>query len=186
MDTVAWIVVIVCAAVVVAAVAFALWSRRRRTHALMEGFGPEYDRTVSRSGSRTRGERELDARRKRVESLRIRELSQEDSERLRLAWRDVQARFVDDPESAIGEADRLIAEVMQMRGYPVGDFEQRAADISVDHADVVAHYRSGHAIAQRRERGEDVNTEDLRQAMVHYRELFEELAGGRRPMRRAG
>jgi hypothetical protein len=172
MDALA-IVLAVIALVAVAAAAW-LFYRNRRTQKLREGFGSEYDRAVLESGSRGRAERELAARRQRVEALHIRPLSSEECGRFEDAWRTIQARFVDDPVAAIREADSLIGEVMQTRGYPVGDFEQRASDISVDHADVVTNYRAAHGTALAQERGE-ATTEDLRQAMVHYRALFDEL-----------
>jgi len=167
---------IVLAVVALVAIAAAAWffMQKRRTEQLREGFGPEYERAVRETGDRTKAERELEARRERVEALRIRPLSAEQQQRFAGAWRQTQARFVDDPGGAVGEADNLIGEVMQARGYPVGDFEQRAADISVDHPEVVTNYRAAHRIAGAQERGE-AGTEDLRQAMVHYRALFEEL-----------
>jgi len=117
-------------------------------------------------------------RQTRVERLHIRPLSPEDTERFAQAWRDVQARFVDDPRGAIVDADRLVAEVMRARGYPVGDFEQRVADISVDHPNVVMNYRAARDIVQDHGRGR-ASTEDLRQAMVHFRALFADLLGAR-------
>jgi hypothetical protein len=169
-------VIIVLAVVAVIAIAAAVWFflRSRRTEQLREGFGPEYDRTVQETGSRGAAEKELAARRKRVEQLQIRELAPEERRHFADAWRSTQAHFVDDPGAAIGEADDLVGRLMHTRGYPVGDFEQRAADVSVDHPHVVTNYRSAHAIARRHADG-GVSTEDLRQAMVHYRELFTEL-----------
>ena len=122
----------------------------------------------------------LSERSERVEQLHIRPLSADEHTRYAADWRDVQTNFVDQPERAISQADRLIVAVMQARGYPMGDFDQRAADISVDHPRVVEHYRAAHTIASRTERG-DVNTEDMRQAMVHYRALFDELIEAREP-----
>jgi hypothetical protein len=174
MDTSVWIVLIVVA-VVVAAGAW-MYLQRRRTEGLREQFGPEYDHAVTESGGRGRAESELQARAERVEQLNIQPLSGEDRARFSESWRSVQAQFVDDPAGAVGQADRLVADVMQTRGYPVGDFEQRASDISVDHPHVVENYRAAHAIALRNERGE-ASTEDLRQSMVHYRSLFEDLLG---------
>jgi hypothetical protein len=129
---------------------------------------------VRERGGPGEAERELRARAERVEQLHIRELPPEESARYAQEWRAVQAHFVDDPGQAIAEADRLIGEVMQARGYPLGDFSQRAADVSVDHPRVVEHYRAGHALAERSASGE-ATTEDQRQAMVHFRALFEEL-----------
>src|SRR5205823_5284050 len=119
---------------------------------------------------------QLERRRERVEKLDIRPLASSDRERFGERWRSVQAQFVDDPSAATRVADELVAEVMQARGYPVGDFEQRAADVSVDHPLVVEHYRSAHALAVKNERNE-VETEELRQALVHYRMLFDDLLG---------
>jgi hypothetical protein len=148
--------------------------RRRRSAALRARFGPEYDRVVHSTGAVKQAEASLEARARRVESLHIRPLSADDATRYGQTWRKVQERFVDDPRSAVSEADRLVGEVMHARGYPLGDFEQRVADISVDHAGVVMNYRAAREIAQAHARGE-ASTEDLRQAMVHYRALFDDL-----------
>jgi hypothetical protein len=168
-----WIVVavVVLVAVVVAAVVLA---RQRRRQQLQEQFGPEYRRAVRKYGSVTRAESELEERRKRVRALDIRPLSPSDADRFAEAWRRTQARFVDDPESAIAEGDRLVEDLMRTRGYPVGRFQERIADISVDHPRVVEHYRAAHTIAQASADGR-TDTEDLRQAMVHLRALFEDL-----------
>jgi hypothetical protein len=175
MDT--WIIVLIVAVVIAAViVAFAVWSylRARRSRDLRDKFGPEYDRTVRAMG-RGAGERDLQARESRVRVLDIRPLSRDQYERYTSAWTSTQARFVDDPSSAISEADDLVADVMRARGYPVeDDFEARAADISVDHPEVVENYRAAHATAVRHEQG-DATTEELRQAMVKYRSLFSEL-----------
>jgi nitrogen fixation-related uncharacterized protein len=149
-----------------------LW--RRRSLKLQEQFGPEYKHVVRQYGDARKAEAELAAREKRVRKLEIRPPTQEDQSRFAEVWRRTQARFVDEPSKAVDEADGLIKEVMQKRGYPVGDFEQRAADISVDHPDVVINYRAGREIAERNKSGQ-ATTEDLRQAMMHYRSLFEEL-----------
>jgi hypothetical protein len=185
MDTAVWVTILVVLAIVALAALAGMWmmQQRRRTNELRESFGPEYDRAVENEGGRRGAESELDARRKRVEALNIHELSREDRERFSQEWQTVQARFVDDPGAAIGEADSLIGEVMQTRGYPVGDFEQRAADISVDHPRVVSNYREAHDIAVMQGRGE-ADTEDLRQAMICYRELFSDLVQSPK-MRRA-
>jgi hypothetical protein len=169
-------VVIALVVLLVAAIGVAAWLFRqnRRTQQLREDFGPEYGRAVRTYGDRGRAEAELQSRKERVEQLHLRRLSPEDQGRFAEAWRSVQARFVENPAAATRDADRLVAETMQARGYPVGDFERRAADISVDHPKVVENYRAAHAIALRNERGE-ASTEDLRQAMIHYRALFEEL-----------
>src|SRR5207248_1966430 len=136
--------------------------------------GPEYDRLANEFGSPRRAESDLERREKRVEKIHIRALTKEEQSRFANAWREVQASFVDNPSTAVSRADGLVGDLMKTRGYPVGDFEQRAADVSVDHPRVVENYRAAHAIAVRRERGE-ANTEDLRSAMVHYRALFEDL-----------
>ena len=149
-----------------------LW--RHRSRRLQEQFGPEYKHAVRKYGDARKAEVELAAREKRVRKLEIRPLTEEEQSRFAKVWRGTQARFVDEPSKAVGEADGLIKEVMQTRGYPVGDFDQRAADVSVDHPSVVTNYRAGREIAARNKRGE-ATTEDLRQAMMHYRSLFEEL-----------
>lgn len=176
-----WIVIGVLAITVVAVTAWALWSKRR-TERLQETFGPEYQRTVGEADDRRRAESELEERRERRERLEIRPLTTEERDRYRLAWRDVQAAFVDRPENSVREADRLITDVMRERGYPMEDFERRAGDVSVDHPQVVDDYRAAHAISARTEDGE-TSTEDLRQAMVHYRSLFDALLVGEEPRR---
>jgi hypothetical protein len=175
MSTAAAIVIAAILGIVVGTVAFYL-VQRSRTQSLRQHFGSEYSRTMAETGDRWRAESALRSRTKRVERLHIRPLDR--SERLRFldALRGVQARFVDDPDGTLVEADNLIGSVMAAEGYPVGDFEQRAADISVDHPRVVENYRSGHEIAVRQKQGR-VDTEDLRQAIIHYRTLFEDLLG---------
>jgi len=150
-----------------------LWSRRR-SEQLRSRFGPEYDRTVHEAGDVRKAEASLQARAKRVERLQLRPLTPEEASRFSAAWQQVQAQFVDDPKAAITEADRLVGDVMTARGYPVADFDQRVEDISVDHPDVVMNYRAARDIALEHERGH-ASTEDLRQAMVHYRSLFRDL-----------
>jgi hypothetical protein len=168
-----WILIAVAAVAVVALVVVAGMSRRR-TSRLQERFGPEYDRTLGRRGDRRAGEKELQSRVERREGLDIRPLSRGARERYLESWRQVQARFVDDPSGAVEDADRLVKAVMSERGYPVDDFDRRAADISVDHPEVVERYRSAHGIARKNQGGE-ATTEDLRQATKHYRALFTEL-----------
>lgn len=168
-----WILIAVAAAAVVAVVVVAALSRRRSSN-LREQFGPEYDRTIDRRGSRREAEGELQSRVERRERLDIKPLSTGARERYLESWRQVQAEFVDDPSNAVAGADRLVKSVMSERGYPMDDFERRAADISVDHPEVVERYRSAHGIAQKNANG-DATTEDLRQALKHYRALFEEL-----------
>ncbi len=148
--------------------------QKRRSERLRERFGPEYQRTVEQYGDKRRAEEELAGREKRVQALDIHPLTLQERDHFQEEWRTVQAEFVDAPDKAVTEADLLVQQLMQARGYPVGDFEQRAADISVEHANVVTHYRTAHDIAQRDGQGKGT-TEDLRQAMVHYRALFDEL-----------
>lgn len=146
----------------------------RRTATLRTKFGPEYDVTIKTMRDRDRAESELVKRTERVEQLELRPLAPADRSRFEQSWQADQARFVDDPRGAVREADHLVIELMQARGYPVADFDQRAADISVDHPHVVERYRAAHEIAGRDVRNE-ANTEDLRNAIVHYRALFQEL-----------
>jgi hypothetical protein len=160
--------------VVVVAVGVILYVQRRRSEMLREKFGPEYQRTVSQVGDERKAEAELAAREKRVRSLQIRSLTPEEQARFNEAWKRAQARFVDEPSEAAAEADILVQDLMNARGYPVGDFEQRAADISVDHPNVVTNYRAAREIAVRNNSGK-ATTEDIRQAMMHYRSLFREL-----------
>jgi hypothetical protein len=169
---VAWTVIIIVAFAVMLGLWLIIDNRRRRR--LRERFGPEYGRTVHELGDVRRAEATLEARAKRVERLKIQHLSAADAAQFTEAWRQVQTRFVDTPEAAVTQADRLVGEVMTARGYPLGDFDQRAADISVDHPEVVSHYRAARDIARRQGRSE-ATTEDLRQAVVHYRALFEDL-----------
>jgi hypothetical protein len=173
MPTWAWIVIAVAAVALVALLAVATLTRRR-TSRLRERFGPEYDRTVEQRGGRRPGEADLASRVERREQLQIRHLPADARERYAESWQQVQAEFVDAPAVAVKNADRLVIAVMEDRGYPMDDFERRAADISVDYPQVVERYRSAHGIARKSEEGE-ATTEDLRQAMQHYRALFEEL-----------
>lgn len=170
-----WILIAILVVVAVAAVAYA--AKQRRSTRLQEGFGPEYDRAVERHGDRRAAEQDLRERRERREQLDVRELEPRERERYVDQWLAVQRAFVDEPVNAVGTADALVREVMQARGYPVDtDFERRAADVSVDHPEVVEHYRAAHEISVRTTTGE-AGTEDLRHAMVHYRALFTELLG---------
>jgi hypothetical protein len=168
-----WILIAAAAVVIVAVVVWATL-KQRRTKQLQGDFGPEYDRTVEIADSKKEAEAELAARKARREQLEIRPLSSAARERYTVQWQSVQAQFVDSPAAAVTSADQLIQSVMAERGYPVDDFESRAADISVDHPQVVENYREGHRLAQTNSDGNDA-TEDLRQAMRHYRSLFEEL-----------
>lgn len=149
-------------------------SRATRTRQLREHFGPEYERTVQEVGDERKALSELEQRQKHVKALNIQPLTPEKSKHYLSEWANVQARFVDEPGQAILEADRLIMEVMELRHYPVSNFEQRAADISVGYPNLVNNYRAAHAIAQKHENNQ-ATTEDLRQAMIYYRSLFEEL-----------
>ena len=167
-----WIWPVAIAVVVLALVVWAV-SRAMKKRRLQQQFGPEYERSSEQHGGRG-AVRELSQRQKRREELDIRPLSPSAWERYRQQWRDTQVRFVDQPELAVREADALVGSVMRERGYPMDDFEQRAADISVDHPQVVENYRAARDISIRSERGE-ATTEDLRQAMVHFRALLEEL-----------
>lgn len=168
----AWIVIGVGVVVVIAVALFG--ADRRRSQQLEEKFGTEYKRTVAERGDRRAAESELREREQVRERLDIRPLSERQRERYAEEWRQVQTDFVDNPAGAVGEADRLVAEVMRERGYPVDDFEQQAAVVSVDHPEVVANYREGHTIYLNFDRG-DASTEDLRRAMQHYRVLFDDL-----------
>lgn len=167
-------ITIIVIAIIAVAIVLVL---RNRTRKLRGQFGPEYNRAVREKGSRYKAEAELERLEKRVRRYPLRPLSSADCDRFQQSWRTIQATFVDDPSRSISEADQLLGSVMTARGYPVSDFEQRAAEISVDHALVVQHYRAGHEIAMRHSQGK-ATTEDLRQAMIHYRALFEELMEG--------
>jgi hypothetical protein len=167
--------VLVAVVVVLLVVVGVLLLRTRRSRQLKEGFGPEYDRVVSDRGDQRAGERELLERRRRREELEIRPLDPSARDEYLARWRGAQRRFVDEPAAAVGEANVLVIEVMRERGYPVDDdFEQRAADVSVDHPVVVENYRAAHRIARRARNGQ-AGTEDLRQSMVHFRALFDDL-----------
>jgi hypothetical protein len=169
----AWIIIVAAAVLIVLAAAW-VYTQSRRRRELADRFGPEYERTVEERGDRRGAERELAERERQREKLDIVPLSAESRDRYAESWRTVQTRFVDDPAGAAREADRLVTDVMRERGYPIDDFDQRAADISVDHPEVVQNYRAGHDLYLKEDRGE-ADTEDLRQAFVHYRALFDEL-----------
>lgn len=178
MDTLAtptWIL-IAGALVVVVLVGIAAWFVYQKTQSkrLQKGFGPEYGRTVDALGSKSKAESELKAREKRVGHLNIVALMPPEAARFREAWKDLQVRFVDNPKGVVAEADQLVRELMQKRGYPMGDFERGAEDISVDYPGVVANYRAAQLIVLRDQRGE-ADTEELRKAVVHFRALFDEL-----------
>jgi len=167
------IAVVVIAGIAVAVIAF-MASRKRRSKQLRERFGPEYDRVVRQEGDPRKAEGVLEFRQKRREKFHIRPLTAADRSSFAVRWNEVQARFVDDPRGAVTVADSLVTDVMQLRGYPIGEFEQRTADLSVDYPLIVDNYRAAHDIALRHSSGK-ASTEDLRQAMVHYRALFQEL-----------
>ena len=166
--------VVLIVLILVAGVALYVRKQRTITAGLRERFGPEYDRVVLEHGSEHKAEARLVDRETRVENLRIRDLGITERERFLEEWRSVQSRFVDHPKSAVTEADELVSSLMLARGYPVADFDQRAADISVNHPRLVEYYRSAHGIAARLGR-EEASTEELRTAMIQYRTLFDEL-----------
>jgi len=169
----AWAIIVVAAVVLVAIIVWRALAAKK-TRALQGRFGPEYDRALDSADSRRQAEADLKSRAERRDELDIRPLAPGARERYLGEWQRVQARFVDHPEGAVRESDMLIQQVMSDRGYPMDNFEQRAADISVDHPDVVENYRKGHRLTRAAATG-DGTTEDLRQAMVHYRALFDEL-----------
>ena len=173
MDNTTFILVVVAILVIGGLLAIAAM-RFQRSQRLKERFGPEYERLVREAEDRRKAETELEARLAHVESLDIRPLSAEEVNRFSLAWQAAQAEFVDEPHAALQKADRLIQEVMRAKGYPVDDFEQRAADISVDFPDLVTDYRGLHMIAEK-DADDEVSTEEMRQAMVHGRALFDNM-----------
>jgi len=168
-----WILIAAAAVLLVAVVATATM-KKRKTKQLQEQFGPEYDRTVKSTDSRKDAEAELAARKERHDQIELRPLSSAARERYVSQWHSVQAQFVDNPSAAVVSADSLIQSAMADRGYPVDDFDTRAADLSVEHPQVVENYRQGHRLAEKNADGKG-STEDLRQAMRHYRALFDEL-----------
>ena len=167
------LIAILVVLLVIAALAVLL-GQRRRSHSLRERFGPEYERTVARTGDRRSAESDLAERERHRKELDVVPLAPAAQARYREAWRTTQGRFVDDPATATREADQLVSQVMRERGYPVDDFEQRAADVSVDHPQVAENYRAAHALYRAHEKGL-AGTDDLRQAFVHYRSLFAQL-----------
>jgi hypothetical protein len=170
--------------VVIALIAVSILMQKRRTTTLRSRFGPEYEHAIQEYGGRSSAERALERRAERAELYHVRSLNREEQQQFSEAWRLTQARFVDDPPLAIREADHLVCEVMRTKGYPVADFDRRAEDLSVDHAPVVRNYRAAHEIAVAEPEG-GATTEDLRQAMVYYRELVDELLETQ-PSRHAG
>jgi len=177
MDTIPTQWIIFGGVIVLAVLALAAWffaKKRKQSHRLQQRFGAEYGRTVNALGGRTKAESDLKAREKRVERLTITPLVPAEAARFTQAWNALQSRFVDNPKGVVAQADQLVRELMLKRGYPMGDFERRAGDISVDHPAIVESYRTAQAIAVRDERGV-ADTEELRQAVVYYRALFDEL-----------
>jgi hypothetical protein len=173
LETQTWMILAAVVALALIA-AGAFFYRRKQSHKLQKHYGAEYDRTVVELGSRTKAESELKAREKRVERLDLISLPAPEAARFAQAWQELQARFVDNPKGAVVQAEQLVRELMEKRGYPMGDFERRAGDISVDHPEVVANYRAAQAIVERDQRG-SADTEELRKAVVHYRALFDDL-----------
>lgn len=173
------VAIIVAVVIVVVGAIIAVYFQRRRTERLRSRFGPEYERSVAESGDKRRAEAQLEKRAERVEKFHLRTLTADDRSRFTEQWDRVQAHFVDAPAGAVAEADQLLGDIMATCGYPMGDFEQRAADISVDHPVVVQNYRAAHDIAMRQAKGQ-ATTEDLRRAMIHYRSLFEDLVYDRK------
>ena len=168
--------VVLILVVLVIVLAALLVQRLLRRRALQKTFGPEYDRVVAEQDSRTAGERELRDRERRHAELELTPLSAESKTRYSTAWQEVQIRFVDAPDDAVGTADELVTRLIAERGYPTGSYDDQLAHLSVQHAQTLQHYRDAHEISQRSERGE-ATTEDLRQALVHYRALFADLLG---------
>ena len=166
---------LIVVAVILVIAAVIMHNRKSRKEALQRRFGSEYDRAVAAHGSESKAEAALENRQKRVETLNLRDLEAAERERYLERWKAVQLAFVDSPRGALTEADDIVAAVMQARGYPVADFEQRAADISVDHPRVTENYRAAHAVEARLRAGQAATTEDMRTAMIHYRALFDEL-----------
>ena len=169
-------IAVVVVAIVLLVAVLALILVQRRSAKLRARFGSEYDRVVAEKGNRFKAEAQLESVEKRVKSYSLQTLSAADRDRFQQSWRKIQARFVDDPAAALSEADQLIGTVMLACGYPPSDFENRAAEISVDHATVIENYRAGHDIAVLHSQRE-ATTEDLRKGMIHYRALFDELVG---------
>ncbi len=176
MNTTQIIVAVFLVLMIISAILIVVSARRRRSARFHDRFGPEYDHTVQAMGNEKKAQTDLEERQKHVEALNIRPLSPGERERYQADWTAVQSKFVDEPGRAIVDADRLIMEVMQVRAYPVSDFEQRAADISVTYPALVSNYRAARAIAIKNEQHQ-ADTEELRQAMIYYRSLFEELLG---------
>ena len=174
MSTTAVIILVIVVLVIIAAIVYGVQVSRRKK--LQSTFGPEYDRVVADTGSRSEGEKELREREKRHADLELKELSAESKAKYSVAWEEVQIQFVDNPDQALATADSLTTKLIAERGYPTADYDDRLADLSVEHAQTLQHYRDAHAISLRSADGE-ASTEDLRQALVHYRALFADLLG---------
>jgi hypothetical protein len=168
------IVLIIVILVIIAAIVYGVQAGRRKK--LQSTFGPEYDRVVADTGNRTEAEKELREREKRHADLELKELSPESQQRYRAAWEEVQIQFVDNPSQAVGTADELVTQLITERGYPTAKYDERLADLSVEHANTLEHYREAHEISERNAAGQ-ASTEDLRLALVHYRALFADLLG---------
>ena len=168
------IVLIIVVLVIIAAIVYGVQTGRRKK--LQSTFGPEYDRVVADAGNRTEAEKELRDREKRHAELELKELSPESQQRYRAAWEEVQIQFVDNPSEAVGTADELVTRLITERGYPTAEYDERLADLSVEHANTLEHYREAHGISERNAAGQ-ASTEDLRLALVHYRALFADLLG---------
>ena len=179
--TITMIALVAVVVLIIGALIGAVASRRQRTKRLQEKFGPEYDRTLDELGDKRQAERDLETRLDHVKKLDIRPLSAQEVDRFTSDWQATQAQFVDEPLAAIQRADQLLHDVMTAKGYPVEDFEQGVADISVDYPDLVVDYRGLHSIAVKDD-DEEVSTEEMRQAMVHGRALFENLVSGEHPV----
>lgn len=174
MSPIVTIVLIIVVLVVIAAVFVGVQAGRRKK--LQSTFGPEYDRVVADTGNRTEAEKELREREKRHADLELKDLTPDSQARYSAAWEEVQIEFIDNPSAAVGKADELVTSLIADRGYPTGEYDDRLADLSVEHASTLEHYRDAHAISERSRDG-SASTEDLRQALVHYRVLFAELLG---------
>src|SRR3954471_20606694 len=174
MSPIAVIILIIVILVVIAAIIFGIQASRRKK--LQNTFGPEYDRVVADTGSRSDAEKELRERARPHAELELKSLSPESQARYSAAWEEVQIQFVDSPEQATAAADDLVTRLIAERGYPTGDYDDQLANLSVEHARTLGHYRDAHEISRRSQRGE-ASTEDLRQALVHYRALFADLLG---------
>ncbi|GIM97012.1 hypothetical protein [Paractinoplanes toevensis] len=174
MSPILTIVLIIVILVVIAAIVYGVQAGRRKK--LQSTFGPEYDRVVADTGNRTEAEKELRDREKRHAELELKELSPESQAKYRAAWEELQIQFVDTPSEAVGTADELVTQLISERGYPTGEYDEQLGVLSVEHASTLQHYRDAHEISERNTSG-SASTEDLRQALVHYRALFADLLG---------